>query len=101
MKLAAWALMHGQGRGQGGAKAVHQGPHGGTKQAGQGVHAQACARQPQLLQRAPVGAHDAAVSTNGQDAFHQRSNELHAAVKVQPHDVAVVVREPAVFNHAR
>jgi len=83
------------------AEAVHQRGHAGAEQRGQRVHAQGRPAQAQLLQRAAVGADELAVLAHGEDALHQRADELDAAVEMQAHHVAVVVGEPVVLDHPR
>ena len=101
MELPAAGELDRQRRGQRRAEAVDQRRHRGAEQRRDGVHAQRRTRQAELLERAAVGADELAVLAHRQDALHQRADELDPAVEVQPHDVAVVVGQPVVLDHAR
>jgi hypothetical protein len=62
--------------------------------------AQGHAGDAELVERALVGADDAAVGADDEDALHQRADELDLAVEVQAQAVAAGVAEPVVLDHA-
>jgi hypothetical protein len=83
------------------AEVVDQHRQRHAEQAGDAGHAQGRAADAQLVQRTPVGAEEAAVAAEREDAFHQRADELGPRMEVQAQRVAEVIGEPVVLDHAR
>ena len=89
-----------QRRGQRRAEVIDEQRGRGAQQARDRVHAHRRAGQADVVERTAVRADDAAVARHRQNAFHQRADEIDAAVQVQPHHLAEIVRETVVLDHA-
>ena len=65
------------------------------------VLAQGRAAHAELFDGAPVGADDAAIRANRDDALQQCADQIGPLMDVQAHALAIVFRQPAVLDHAR